>query len=442
LFAVLVCPGAAQVWDTTQAFECSHISRRLGAHGNPAWHILSSIVIKFVTTAVVLALPLPSGSVAPAFVLGALLGRGFGALASPICDWHSDLCSPELKEEFLPRFALIGASAFVAGSMQSFAQVIVVFERTCLPEMLLPLCASALVASFTAQKICKNFFDSVIAMKKLPFLPSLAQGREAYIVEQIMRTEFPVIPLSGGPAAILQARHRFPEWTCEVPIVDVPESSSPFVVAPDTVQAQDRMVVMMALPTMFLEQGDSMDEAEGTGAAAGAGAGAAIASGSSLGGTHLSSLATTSISLSTQLAPPPAVTQAGQASTQPRLTCAEKAALLFKDARSPVLVSRHAPLKALLPMLTTLERTAAFVTESGYLVGAVTMADVYSFACGQNIVEACGPLDLHQEGMGPRTSTSSSPQPRIFRDSVSTRSSRALSGQVVMEGLPEHWENA
>ena len=50
-------------------------------------------------------------------------------------------------------FALVDASALVAGTMRSIAQVIVVFERTTLPKLLLSLVASSLAAIFVGQSL-------------------------------------------------------------------------------------------------------------------------------------------------------------------------------------------------------------------------------------------------------------------------------------------------
>lgn len=250
----------------------------------------------------------------------------------------------------MPRFALIGASSFVAGSMQSFAQVIVVFERTCLPEMLLPLCASALVAIFTAQLFSKSFFDSIIEIKKLPHLPALGQGRAACIVEQIMRKDFPVLPISVGREAIAQARSRFPDWQYEVPVVDAPESRMCLQRCPTDVKAGDRLIVLKSLLAL-----PDLDEED--------------------------------------------LEQASQMSTS-----VDKARALLKDASSAVLVSHLTSVKALLPMLTSLERSTAFVTQQGYLVGVVTMTDLYTFACGQRVVEAWG-------GLGSPILTMASPGP-------------------------------
>jgi len=309
---------------------------------HPSIHIFLCVVIKYITTTFVLALPLPMGSVAPAFVLGAIIGRAAGWLLKPVCTLSlmEGICSEPLQDEFLGRFALIGASAFVAGSMQSFAQVIVVFERTCLPEMLIPLCASALAAIFIAQCLSKNFFDSVIEMKKLPHLPALGQGREALNAEGIMRREIPIVPVNAGVSGLAEARARYPNWNYEVPIVDVPENMGRGITNGwgGEMKVSDRLVVVKSLLEMPC-LGSEEEEL--------------LASGSAAAGVKF----------------------------------------IMKDAAAPVVISHLTPLKVLLPMLTSLERNTAFVARQGYLVGAITMADLYTTACGQKIVSGLNAVD-------------------------------------------------
>jgi len=176
------------------------------------------LAIKFVVTVLVLALPLPMGAIAPAFVIGALIGRVFGEIAFPLCTSGS-LCLDMGKEDFVAQFALVGASAFVAGSMRSFAQVIIVFERTSLPQLLLPLCGSSLAAIFLANAITFGFFDSLIMLKRLPHLPSLARGRHALTVADVMTQDIPILMVGAEAAEVERMRARYPRWLYEVPVV-------------------------------------------------------------------------------------------------------------------------------------------------------------------------------------------------------------------------------
>lgn len=178
------------------------------------------IAVKFLTTVMVLGLPLPVGSIAPTFVIGALIGRLFGFLLHPLCAVEFISCASSVNREvFIAKFALVGACAFCAACFRSFAQVIVVFELTGLVSLLLPLCSASLVAIFTANLLGLNFFDSAIQLKNLPHLPSLAQGRGGQRVSNVMTNEVPILPPQVSADELEAVRDAFGDWKYEVPIV-------------------------------------------------------------------------------------------------------------------------------------------------------------------------------------------------------------------------------
>merc|ERR1719494_1280010 len=90
-----------------------------------------------------LCLPLPTGCIAPVYVIGAITGRLFGDLVAH----HLGHADPSTIQA---RFALIGCAAFAAAVCRSFSIVVAVFECVPLPAALLPLAASGLAAIFTA----------------------------------------------------------------------------------------------------------------------------------------------------------------------------------------------------------------------------------------------------------------------------------------------------
>jgi len=194
--------------------------------GTASGNVVYVLCLKFVTTAVCLALPLPTGSVGPCFVLGAIIGRLFGNLLYPFID---DVFNTAVKDVFVSRFALVGASAFVAGTMRSIAQVIVVFERTTLPELLLPLCASSLAAIFVGQLLTLGYVDTVITLKKLPSLSLLAMRSENSTVGDVMLDNFPVLPLSASAADIAAVRSAHPSWKDEVAVATGVPGATPEV---------------------------------------------------------------------------------------------------------------------------------------------------------------------------------------------------------------------
>lgn len=113
--------------------------------------------------------------------------------------------------------------------MRSIAQVIVVFERTTLPELLLPLCASSLAAIFVGQLLTLGYVDTVITLKKLPSLSLLAMRSENSTVGDVMLDNFPVLPLSASAADIAAVRSAHPSWKDEVAVATGVPGATPEV---------------------------------------------------------------------------------------------------------------------------------------------------------------------------------------------------------------------
>ncbi|CAJ1392609.1 unnamed protein product [Effrenium voratum] len=119
---------------------------------------------KLVTTLLALALPVPTGVVAPSMVLGALLMRA-------ICTQLPDgFFTPLLRQEddlgaFLARLSILGASAFSCAVVRAYGVAITTFEAMALSNMGVPLSLSSLTAIFVADLISLPFFDTALVRK-------------------------------------------------------------------------------------------------------------------------------------------------------------------------------------------------------------------------------------------------------------------------------------
>jgi len=312
-------------WDTDGTDDLTLFSREVPEPVS----LLYSFVVKLLTTVMVLGLPLPVGSIAPTFVIGALIGRLFGYVCHPLCAagvltcFDETMVEGDAREIFIAKFALVGACAFCAGCFRSFAQVIVVFELTGLTSMLLPLCSASLVAIFTANTLGVNFFDSAIQLKSLPHLPSLAQGRGQHRVCDLMTREVPVLPPQVSSDELEAIRELFSEWQYEVPIVLRTEWEG----SRSHMQRlqEDQLALLSAVPTM-----------------------------------------------------PPA---------QPENTVLD---LWREGVVVPLQVPDQMLLKDLLPLFRHMDKSVAFVTKNGHLVGAVTLADLYKRAVSRQAPNARG----------------------------------------------------
>lgn len=134
---------------------------------NPLGTMIIGLLMKWLFSCLALSLPTPTGVVAPAIILGGLIGRIY-AMCLPAW-WIESLItvspgsSLTLQDHygaFVARSSIIGATAFVAGITRAFTMCVTIFEVLALPNSVLPLCSSTMASIFVANKIALPFFDA------------------------------------------------------------------------------------------------------------------------------------------------------------------------------------------------------------------------------------------------------------------------------------------
>lgn len=137
------------------------------------------LLMKWFMTIGALSLAMPTGVVAPAMIIGALIGRLYGYML-PDCIKDILLTSPtgEMGSEteygaFMARMAIIGAASFCAAVCRAFAMAITVFEVLALPNSVLPVCTATVVAIFVANQVELPFFDKNLAGRGLGGIAAL-----------------------------------------------------------------------------------------------------------------------------------------------------------------------------------------------------------------------------------------------------------------------------
>jgi len=144
--------------------------------------MLLCFVMKWCTTIMALSLPTPTGVVAPAMIIGALIGRCFVLLIPEfvqdflLAGPNGEAPTEDIKGAFMARCAILGAAAFCAAVCRAFAMAITVFEVLTLPNTVLPLCSATLAAIFVANKIELPFFDRNLAGRGLYGISALSFG--------------------------------------------------------------------------------------------------------------------------------------------------------------------------------------------------------------------------------------------------------------------------
>jgi len=155
----------------------------------PCMTMICCFLMKFVVTILALCLPNPAGVVAPAMIIGGLLGRVFGmCLPEAIIKLVLEIPpgnenTPEVWNEalgaFMARLAIVGAAAFCAGVCRAFAMAITVFEVLAMPESVLPLCSASLAAITVANRIALPYFDTNLMGRGLGGISALTQTKKA-----------------------------------------------------------------------------------------------------------------------------------------------------------------------------------------------------------------------------------------------------------------------
>lgn len=131
-------------------------------------HFLSIFVLSLVSC----TLPVPAGIFVPAFKMGASLGRLTGELMHHFCPLG--VAYGGHIQKILPGgYAVVGAAAFTGAVTHTVSTIVIVSEMTGQVTHLLPIMAAVLSANAVAALLQPSCFDSIILIKKLPYLPDL-----------------------------------------------------------------------------------------------------------------------------------------------------------------------------------------------------------------------------------------------------------------------------
>ncbi|KAJ0171188.1 hypothetical protein K1T71_013387 [Dendrolimus kikuchii] len=131
-------------------------------------HFLSIFFLSLVSC----TLPVPAGIFVPAFKMGASMGRLTGELMHYFCPLG--VAYGGHIQKILPGgYAVVGAAAFTGAITHTVSTIVIVSEMTGQVTHLLPIMASVLSANAVAALLQPSCFDSIILIKKLPYLPDL-----------------------------------------------------------------------------------------------------------------------------------------------------------------------------------------------------------------------------------------------------------------------------
>ncbi|NXU83636.1 CLCN1 protein, partial [Xiphorhynchus elegans] len=134
--------------------------------------ILLFFLVKFCMSAVFTTMPIPCGGFMPVFVLGAAFGRLIGEMMAAL--FPDGILFDDIVYQILPGgYAVIGAAALTGAVSHTVSTAVICFELTGQISHILPMMVAVILANMVAQSLQPSLYDSIIQVKKLPYLPDL-----------------------------------------------------------------------------------------------------------------------------------------------------------------------------------------------------------------------------------------------------------------------------
>ncbi|XP_041120055.1 chloride channel protein 2-like isoform X2 [Polyodon spathula] len=167
-------------------------------HANVFITLVVFILMKFWMSALATTIPVPCGAFMPVFVIGAAFGRLVG---ESMAAWFPDgIHADGNVYRIVPGgYAVVGAAALAGAVTHTVSTAVIVFELTGQISHILPVMIAVIMANAVAQSLQPSLYDSIIRIKKLPYLPELGWGHhEKYNirVEDIMVREVHYVTLN------------------------------------------------------------------------------------------------------------------------------------------------------------------------------------------------------------------------------------------------------
>ncbi|XP_018109373.1 chloride channel protein ClC-Kb-like isoform X2 [Xenopus laevis] len=136
------------------------------------------VVLKFFLLLLANTMIIPAGYFLPVFVYGAGLGRLYGEIMAKI--FQNGFISEGIPIKITPAgYALAGAAAYSGAVTHTLSTALLVFELSGQMSHILPVLIAVLIANAISQSYQNSFFDLIVIIKKLPYLPKLKMGQNS-----------------------------------------------------------------------------------------------------------------------------------------------------------------------------------------------------------------------------------------------------------------------
>ncbi|XP_032669295.1 chloride channel protein 2 isoform X1 [Odontomachus brunneus] len=150
--------------------------------------LLGFVLFTFIFSIISSTVPVPSGIFIPVFKIGAALGRAVGeamALWFPTGVRYGGIITPIIPGGY----ATVGAAAFSGAVTHTISVSVIIFEMTGQITHIVPIMIAVLISNAIAALLQPSIYDSIILIKKLPYLPDLlpsSSGMYNVYVEDFM----------------------------------------------------------------------------------------------------------------------------------------------------------------------------------------------------------------------------------------------------------------
>uniref|UniRef100_A0A3P9K8Q9 Chloride channel, voltage-sensitive 1b n=1 Tax=Oryzias latipes TaxID=8090 RepID=A0A3P9K8Q9_ORYLA len=186
--------------------------------------LLLFFIMKFWMSAVSTTMPIPSGAFMPVFILGAAFGRLIGEIMATL--FPNGILFDGIVYRILPGgYAVIGAAAMTGAVTHTVSTAVICFELTGQISHILPMMVAVILANMVAQGLQPSLYDSIIQVKKLPYLPELALGHISkynIFVEDIMVRN---VKFLSSQSTFRELNHLLESTSLKtIPLVDSKES--------------------------------------------------------------------------------------------------------------------------------------------------------------------------------------------------------------------------
>nr|XP_020466496.1 chloride channel protein 1 [Monopterus albus] len=186
--------------------------------------LLLFFIMKFWMSAVSTTMPIPSGAFMPVFILGASFGRLIGEIMATL--FPNGILFDGIVYRILPGgYAVIGAAAMTGAVTHTVSTAVICFELIGQISHILPMMVAVILANMVAQGLQPSLYDSIIQVKKLPYLPELTLGHISkynIFVEDIMVRK---VKFLSSHSTFRELNHLLETTTLKtIPLVDSKES--------------------------------------------------------------------------------------------------------------------------------------------------------------------------------------------------------------------------